>query len=128
MGISDTELLEIVDDLADENGWVSTNDVRLQLGENPERPGKSGVGSRLSWMRRFGWLERGASKTWRITAMGRVMIDNPVLARNIQSALDKMNPAQRLAMTRELSKDGATRPDEIRNALRREWQRNLFRR
>ena len=34
-GMSDTELLARVDDLADENGWTHTADVRLAIGEHP---------------------------------------------------------------------------------------------
>ncbi len=49
-GISDGELLAVVDDLADENGWTHTTDVRLQLGEKLEadQRTRSGVGPRLS--------------------------------------------------------------------------------
>jgi hypothetical protein len=126
-GISDTELLAIVDDLSDENGWTMTIDVRLQLGENPEDKIKSGVGPRLAWMRRYGWLESG-SKTWRLTAMGHAVLDHPELSQAFQSAMEKLTPAQRLQLTRRLSEDGAQRPTEVYQALRREWQRNISKR
>ena len=130
-GISDTEMLAIVDDLADENGWTATLDVRLQVGENIERVGaRSGAGSRLAWMRRYGWLEkdpdsRPSQMRWRLTAMGHAILDGGELTKAMQNALDKLNPAQRVQLTRAVARDGASSPDEVRQALRREWRRSL---
>lgn len=128
-GISDTELLAIVDDLADENGWSTTLDVRIQLGENVETVKHSGVPQRMSWMVRYGWLERNPDhkSTWRLTAMGHAILDNPQLGRAVENALDKLNPAQRLRLTREIAEAGHNSSDELRVALRRQWQRSLGR-
>ena len=128
-GIADTELLGIVDDLADENGWTTNLDVRLQLGEDVEGERRSGVGPRIGWMRRYGWLERDATdkRRYRLTAIGHAILDNPELSRTFEAALEKLNPAQRLRLTREISQAGSNSPDEIKAALRREWQRNLQR-
>ena len=129
-GISDPELLGIVDDLADENGWAPTLSIRLQLGENPDEVGhRSGVGSRLAWMVRYGWLERSVElpREWRLTGMGHAILDNPELSRTVETALAKLNPAQRLRLTREIAENGQHSPDEIRAALRRQWQRSLGR-
>ena len=133
LGISDTELLAIIDDLADEDGWVSTIDVRLQLGENLEDSVgdggvRSGVGPRMSWQRRYGWLERNGDGLWRLTAMGHAILDGGALTRQFEALLGKLNPAQRIRLTREISRAGDGAPAEIRAALRREWQRNLGRR
>ena len=130
-GMSDTELLARVDDLADENGWTKTIDVRLAIGENPEEADadyRSGVGPRLSWMLRYGWLEHHPDdrSLWRLTAMGHAILDNPDLSRAVQAALEKLNPAQRLKVTREIAQSGASGADEIKTALRREWRRNLY--
>jgi len=128
-GISDTELLGIVDDLADENGWSTTLEVRLQLGENPEEVGHhTGVGPRLGWMRRYGWLERSPETgAWRLTAMGHAILDNPKLSAAIERALGNLNPAQRVRLAREIGESGASAPTEVRAALRRQWQRSLGR-
>jgi hypothetical protein len=127
-GISDTELLAIVDDLADENGWTTNLDVRSQLGEDIETVKHSGVGSRMAWMRRYGWLERNDSGHHRLTAMGHAILDNPNLSKAVEQALGKLNPAQRVRLTREISEGGTHAPPEIQAALRREWQRNIQRR
>lgn len=147
--ISDAEMLAVVDDLADENGWTTTYDVRRQLGEDPwhslkvpreDRGPVSGVGGRLGWLRRYGWLEGGEAvkvyagepeygwrweKSWRLTAMGHALLDNPKLARSVESALAGLNPAQRLRLAREIGESGAGAPTEIRAALRRQWQRSM---
>jgi hypothetical protein len=130
-GVSDNELLGIIDDLADENGWTHTFDVRIQIGERPEEKGenrtRSGVAPRLSWLKRYGWLEQKSDdrSCWRLTAIGHALLDNPKLSASIENALAKLNPAQRLRLTRELGEAGAHAPDEIRTALRRQWQRSL---
>ena len=136
-GISDSELLGIVDDLADENGWTSTYEVRLQLGEHPEdaeQTNRSGVGPRMSWLRRYGWLEKGdphkdelgrIHQTYRLTAMGHALLDHPELSKTFEKSFQNLSPAQRLRLTRELSSAGHRAPMEIQTALRREWKRNL---
>lgn len=134
-GISDAELLAIIDDVADENGWALTSDIRLQLGENLDRvPGqRSGAGPRLSWMRRYGWLEsegkgtKKEPKRWRLTAVGNALLDNPKLTAQFERTFVSLNPAQRLALTRELGEGAGSGAEEIRNALRRQWQRSLGR-
>src|SRR5215831_16664604 len=128
-GISDYELLSIVDDLADENGWALSSDIRLQLGENLDSEYKSGVGPRLSWMRRYGWLEGEGTgskknpKRWRLTAVGQALLDNPKLSAAFERAFKGLNLAQRLALTRELGEGAGDSSAEIRTALRRQWSR-----
>ena len=143
-GIADTELLAIVDDVADENGWATTFSIRTQLGEDPWLPRKgegptSGVGIRLGWLRKYGWLEKGEnvkvesdeaeygwrwSTTWRLTAMGHALIDHPELTRSMERAFGSLTTSQRLRLTRELGGQGRDAPAEIRAALRREWTRS----
>jgi len=143
MGISDADLLGMVDDLADENGWATTMAVRGQLGEDPWQPSKgehrSGVGIRLAWLKRYGWLETGErekvesddergwrwSQSWRLTAMGNALLDNPSLSKSVENALDGLNPAQRLRMVRELGEVGYGMAPEISAALRRQWKRSM---
>lgn len=142
-GISDADILGIVDDLADENGWTTTMAVRMQLGEDPWAAAtgehRSGVGVRLAWLKRYGWLESGQreriesddergwrwSQTWRLTAMGQALLDNPSLSRSVERALDGLNPAQRLRMVRELGEAGFSSAPEVQAALRRQWKRSM---
>lgn len=127
-GISDAELLGIVDDLADEDGWTATLDVRLQLGEDVEAVKHSGVPQRLSWMRRYGWMERsGETGLWRLTAMGHAILDHPQLSKSVERALDGLNLAQRVRLAREIGESGAGAAPSVRTALRRQWQRSIGR-
>jgi hypothetical protein len=124
-GISDIELLAIVDDLADSDGWASNFDIRMQLGEKPEKGDRSGVGSRMAWMRRYGWLEQNADRHHRLTSIGHVLLEKPKLSEAFARNLHGLNPAQRLAVTQEIAESGAHGADEIRIALRRQWRRSL---
>jgi hypothetical protein len=140
-GISDPEVLGIVDDLADENGWATTYGVRLQLGEDVDSHERTGVGIRLAWLKRYGWLESGErekvdsndprgwrwSQSWRLTAVGHALLDDPELNKTVENALAKLNPAQRLRVTREMAASAHAGAPEIRTALRRQWLRSLGR-
>jgi len=133
--VSDMELLAIVDDLADENGWTRILEVRLQIGENVEAEKRSGVPSRLSWMRRYGWLEadppmsvksvKAGERRFRLTQIGHTLLDNPSLSKAMEGQLARLNPAQRLVMTRELAEAAHSGAEEIRTALRRQWNRSM---
>ena len=135
--VSDAELLGIIHDVSDENGWASSLSVRLQLGENIEdatETSRSGVGSRCAWLVRYGWLERGERvkdednrwwATYRLSDMGRALLLNPKLTAQFERTLSGLNAAQRLRLTRELAEAGHGAPMEIRTALRRQWLRSL---
>ena len=128
-GISDSELLAIVEDLANEDGWTHTLDVRMQLGENVEGPGRSGVGPRLSWLKRYGWLKQHQDdrRLWQLSAAGHALLDNPRIGTAVERAMSGFGPAQWLALTRELGQAGFAQPLEVRTALRRQWHRSLIR-
>lgn len=129
-GISDTEVLAIVDDLSlTADGWASTYEVRVQLGEHPEETRhRTGVPSRLAWLRRYGWLERNVEDgRWRLTPVGHAILDRPNLPATVARSLGKLNPAQRLTLTRELGQSGNDQVPEVRTAIRRQWQRSLGR-
>ena len=52
--MSDREFLHVVLDVAEEDGWSSSDDVRRKLG----MPKRFHASSRLSWLQRFGAVER----------------------------------------------------------------------
>jgi hypothetical protein len=132
---NDYDLLAIVDDLADEDGWARTIDVRIQIGEKLEKGYRSGVGPKLSWFARYGWVERnvltakkpGNERQWRLTAVGHAMLDHPELTTAFKRTFASLNPAQRLALTRELAEAADAGATEFRTALRRQWTRSLGR-
>jgi hypothetical protein len=141
LAIGDTEVLAMVEDVADENGWATVAAVQWQMGEDPFAVKRSMVGGRLGWLRRYGWVERGErqrvdpdegqegrwrwTQTYRLTAMGQMLLDNPGLSRAVERALEGLNPAQRLHMVRELGEAGSGSAPELHHALRREWKRSM---
>jgi len=122
-GIGDVELLAIVDDLAGEDGATSTIDVRLQLGENIENGQRSGVGPRLAWMVRYGWLERAGPGLWRLSDDGVEILDDPELSTAFDKELGSLNAAQRLEVVRAIA--GRSERLSVSNALRRQWKRSI---
>jgi len=121
-GISDLELLAVIDDLADGDGWAANYDIRVQLGEKPERGDRSGIGPRIAWMTRYGWLERDDGGLHRLTAIGHVLLEKPKLSEAFSKYLHALNPAQRLIVTSEIASAGGAA--EIQKAMQRQWQRS----
>lgn len=129
-GISDTELLAIVDDVAkgSQDGWAAAVDVRLTLGEKVDEVKHSGVGMRLAWSVRYGWLERHPDqRLWRLTPEGQDLLDGRGLTAAFERSLSRLSRAQRVELTRELGEAAGTAGSAYRAALRRQWTRSLGR-
>ena len=83
----------------------------------------------MAWATRFGWLERHPDqRLWRLTADGHALLDGGGLSATFTRGFERLNAAQRVELTRALSQAGAGAAGPLRDALRREWQRNLLRR
>lgn len=67
----DLDLLYLIEDRADDEGWAETEDLASELRFESMQP----LGIRLSWMRRYGMLDYDEKKKmWRLTdGAGRVM-------------------------------------------------------
>jgi len=132
---NDRDLLGIIDDLADDDGWARTIDIRIQIGERIEKGYRSGVGPKLGWFVRYGWVERniitarrpGNEREWRLTAIGRALLENPKFQAAFERTFKSLNPAQRLMLTKELAEAADAGAQEVRTALRRQWARSLGR-
>jgi hypothetical protein len=74
-------------------------------------------------MRRYGWLEQNPDTRTqhRLTPLGHALLDNPRLTKAVENAVINMNPAQRLALTKEIAESGY----DIKTALSRQWKRSL---
>lgn len=136
----DRELLHIAVEEADNEGWVSTEDLAATLRiSHPEGNGNISdkerlhhahrcVGSRFSYMARIGWVERNEAKTmWRVTEIGQDLMSGR-LSRRLHSSLDKLSPGDRILVMRELAKTFAASPVVVGTALRREWAHGTGRR
>jgi len=131
---SDRELLLIMEDVADEDGWASADDVadRLDLSK------RAIASSRLSWLKRFGAVEREHERDdsgslryhrdgkamytqrWRMTKSGRALAHGQ-LRKKDEAALGTMGDEQMLLVTRWLSQrtvdEGTTS-----KLVQREWR------
>ena len=91
---SDEELLAIVEERGDKDGWVTTAELSSSIGI-PVEEGLSAAGIRLSWMARYGVVERDPDRRvetrWRLTKRGTEILAakfSPAFSRQLGVAVD----------------------------------------
>lgn len=67
--VRDRELLAAMVDLADPDGFVTSEQVARAYNIQHDKPVQC-AGARLSWMRRWGLVERDKERGWRLTDRG----------------------------------------------------------
>lgn len=86
----DLDLMLKIEDAGDNDGWVETADLASSLGFGDDL---GPVGQRLSWMRRYGMLDRDDKlHTWRLTDGGLRVIEarlRAAQARTIEALPDE---------------------------------------
>jgi hypothetical protein len=116
LDLSDREVLLIVRDVADSNGYAYSWAVASQLDLRGETASRQ-VSSRLSWLTRYGALERGEKRHvrrnpdaeptphrgWRLTELGW-MIATGKLSKTQERAFEAMKPGALLMATRFISR------------------------
>lgn len=126
--MSDRELLHVVDEQAMGAGdafpgWTEPRAVSDAIGLSQ----KGGSGQRLSWMVRFGLLERHADRAiYRCNRVGRAMM-NGDLSPEAAKALKEMDPAQLVTVTSEITRRYGRLGDGAAHVMRREWKRGTER-
>lgn len=92
--VSDRELLSIVGDLADNDGWVSTEDLADRVfgtGGSADRRLHSMrcVGIRFAWLARYGVVEKSGppNQAWRLTDTGEALMSGS--ARKVEQQVDR---------------------------------------
>jgi hypothetical protein len=125
----DEELLALVNDLAGQDGWVSTHEFAAAVG----LPANS-VGSRFSWMRKYGVLERNLRlgdpyfRCWRLTEMGESVM-KARFGRNQSNAFEALDETQLpLAMQAIAARYELTGNTVVMALLRRRFQASVTRR
>jgi hypothetical protein len=129
----DPELLAIVQDVADDDGWATAKIVANQLGVQGEHEGHGArcVSSRFAYLKRIGLLEvdvasqksTATDTKWRVTAIGNALMRGR-LNKTQEKMLTGMDPAARIRAIRELAKVTTEAGDSVRQVSRREWRRN----
>ena len=139
---SDRELLLILDDVADSDGWASSRDMTEPVGL-PE-DGYRHVSSRLAWLRRYGAIERELlwdengnpimgplgqkqGQRWRPTEAGRLMAYGK-LSKAQYRALEAIGEGQMILAMRQMSLHYQQSSEIGATLARREWVYGMSRR
>jgi len=118
LDISDREVLLVIRDVSDGEGYAYADDVATQLDLGGEHPHRA-VASRLSWLVRYGALERGEMRErtlrdaenegmvtkqrgWKLTPLGLSLAVGK-LTKAQQDRLAKANLGELLMTTRALT-------------------------
>lgn len=127
---SDREMLHILDDVAGPDGWIETEHIARKMfgATNSGPPSKDAlrcVAVRMSWMRRYGLVEKsGKSREarWRMTEFGERALKAGLKSSEVKAVenLDEEDLAEVMmrfgARYHYVSREAAT-------LMRREWQR-----
>jgi len=96
MEYSDRELLNILIDLDPFNEGSSTEQISDQIGL-VDRDRFRNVGARMSWMRRFGVVERNGDGLWRLTPAGD-QVAHGGLRQSVLNTIDAIGDAGALEL------------------------------
>ena len=125
----DEEVLAIVQDLANYEGYVSSQEFALAVGLEARN-----VGSRFSWLRKYGVLERNMRpgdpfyRHWRLTEMGEAVV-KARFGKAQQTALDNLEETQLpLAMQSIAARYEGSGNRVVMNLIRRRFQASVIRR
>lgn len=142
--LSDRELLLVLRDVADWDGFASAVDVAERLGVRGEHPHRS-VAVRLSWLKRYGAVEReherdphtGAllyrgekpvyTQRWKMTDTGMAMAVGK-LNKSQEATLDKLKDGQMLMAMRWVSQRVAGSDPTVSKLMDREYRYGIGRR
>lgn len=130
---TDRELLHVIASVTGERGLASSDDIADALGMGENGRSRAGrVAPRLSWMRRYGFIEvvedperRDKHRLWRITPIGFQLMGGK-LNKPVEAAIDKMDPGAQLLMMRSLTRRTfGSSSEAVVAAVKREYQHNL---
>lgn len=134
--LSDREILLVLNDVADPEGWAEAIDVASQLAMIGDHPQRS-VSVRLSWLARYGAVEREIVKTrtggerkgqrWRLTPTGAALAMGQ-LKRAQERALEELSDEQLILATRLIAERArSSRNDTSSKLTEREWKHRWLR-
>lgn len=137
---TDRELLHILNDKANEEGWATSDELQDSLAVNypaedgeivtdAERIGyaRRCIGARYAYMVRVGFVERNDKRThWRVSNVGKQLMSGE-LDGEFERTLRRLSPADRILVMRELGRGyrGAGAPAQT--IIRREWANGSYR-
>jgi hypothetical protein len=119
--MSDRELMGLIAECEDDDGFVDTRAIVDVTHIVHDRPNTC-VGSRMSWMARFGYIQKHPKQkgVWKINAKGRSLVSVP-----LSQHVPKADGAWASAVG-SLAANG-TPSEEARRFARREWRHYMER-
>ena len=122
---SDEELLAIIQERADKDGWVSTAELSSQVGV-PAEEGSRAAGVRLAWMARYGVVERDPGRRhetrWRLTKRGTQVV-NASFTKSLETSLSGLGQDALWRLARAVTDRYGTSDDVSANLVRRSFLR-----
>lgn len=124
---SDRDILSSLVDVADDEGWACAQDVARQIGLDHPRPNQC-VGSRLSWLRRYGALDTDRIEgrvCWRLNSVGEAIYRGNKLSATQRRSIDGLSEAARIAAIDSIA---ASLPSSSRTGThfaRRAWTHRM---
>lgn len=138
---SDRELLHIIDDNGDTEGYVTASEIADVIGLQHDRPTQC-IGQRFSWMRKYGVLEstdvertideggkstKRKMKAWRLTELGYRFMEGRLRAQT-QRSLEGLGEEQMLELTALVTGRFGQVSEEAALLMRRQWQYGQYQR
>src|SRR5687767_7783145 len=102
LDFSDRELLHVIYENAQDDGWADPADIVDALGIDHKHP-RQCVGSRFGWLRKKGVLERDDAGFVRLTEIGEASRAGKLTASQ-ERQLDRLGAGDLLMLTRWLTK------------------------
>lgn len=127
---SDRDLLGLLNDLGDQEGWCLTHDVAIQTfgtaidnDDNRREHAERCVGIRLSWMRRYGVVDAHPEKKkmWRLSRVGYALLEGNLTAKQ-ETALAGARDEQLLFLATAFGERYMTADSVGATMMRRAWQ------
>ena len=127
---SDEELLALVKDSLDGEGWVTSTELADAIGLDPESTERNYVVSqRLSWMVRYGVVRRNGPEEpphyparWTLTGRGIVILE-ATFTKGFETELGKLKGDQVWRLARAVSERYSSADEASAHMVRRSFQR-----
>lgn len=124
--MADREILHVVIDAANGQGYAELEDITERLNLDSVYPSRN-VSSRLSWMIKYGWVDHHQTHGYRLTRIGRDLL-NGRLTKRLEASLEKMGHGERVALMQSLGASYKRVRDPVKTMMRRQWQHDIQRR
>ena len=127
LDFSDRELLAVIRDATNGGTTATSQSIAAAIWPDAADPdsdaafhGRSVVSSRLTWMRRYGLVDR-TDRDWHLTEIGKRVLDAKI-GGSVGEYLSKTGELNLLAVLERISSRYTQVDDTAATVLRRQWQ------